>query len=97
MIAMSRSSAPENTASAPSIQWNMKSTQRNTGVHGASKKAKGPLPDRKRWIASRSRTPVAGRARSAGAMARARIALSTRASSRVCSLAPARASTRPRA
>ena len=94
---MSSSSTPENTASAPSIQWNMKSAQRNTGVHGASKKANGPVPERKRWIASRSRTPVAGRARSAGAMARVRIARSTRDSSLACSLAPARASTRPRA
>ena len=78
---MRSSSTPENTASAPSIQRNMKSTQRNTGVHGASKKANGPVPERKRWIASRSRTPVAGRARSAGAVARVRIALSTRESS----------------
>ena len=79
--AMSSSSTPENTAKAPSIQWNMKSAQRKTGVHGASKKAKGPEPAKKRWIASRSRTPVAGRDRSAGAMARVRIARSTRESS----------------
>ena len=91
------SSTPENTARAPSVQWNMKSAQRNTGVHGASKKANGPAPEAKRWIASRSRTPVAGRARSAGAIARVRIARSTRESSRACSRAPARASTRPRA
>ena len=71
--------------------------QRNTGVHGASKKANGPLPEAKRWIASRSRRPIAGRARSAGETARARIARSTRASSLACRRAPARASTLPRA
>ena len=97
MSATTSSRHPENTASTPSIQWKVNNTNRNTGVHGASKKVKAPLLDPNRWIASRSRSPVAGSARSAGATERSRIARSTRGSSRACSREPARASTRPRA
>ena len=78
-----RSRTPEHTASSPSIQWKTNSRNRKTGVQGASKKANGPGPDAKRCIASRSRRPVAGAERVAGAPAAwVRIAPRTRLSSR---------------
>ena len=96
--ASASSSTPETTASTPSSQWKTNSTNRNTGVHGASKKANGPGPEAKRCIASRSCSPVAGAERAAGERpARVRIAPSTRASRRAWNRAPARASTRARA
>ena len=91
------SSRPPAMAMQPRIQWNMKIAARNTGVQGMSKTAKGAGPDISRWIDSRSRRPVAGRARSTGETERRRIASNTRLSSRAWKRAPARASTRPRA
>ena len=93
--ASTRSSTPANTASRPSIQWNRNSTARKIGVQGASKNAKGPGPDAKRCIASRSASPVAGAERASGEPpARVRIAPRTRGSIRAWNRAPARASTR---
>ena len=95
--AMTSRRRPEKTARSPSIQWKVNSANRKTGVQGASKKANGPDPDAKRWMVSRSRRPVAGRARSAGDTDRESTARSTRESSRSCRRAPARAITRARA
>ena len=75
----------------------MNSANRKIGVQGASENAKGPELEANRWIDSRSRRPVAGCKRSAGEVARERIARSTRESSRVCNRTPARARIRPRA